>query len=283
MRNLIRTAFLAFLAAPATALAEPARAAWGGDGHRIVCGVAWRHLNQDGRALATSLLRSSEERTFVDACVWADSVRADRPETYNYHFINIPAGASGMKMDRDCRAPKRCAPWAIVNFGRVLADSQRDQHARTEALKWVLHFVGDLHQPLHAGRPGDRGGNEVKVDFFGDIGDMERRNNLHSVWDSQMLRRAGMQWPHASESLYSQVTVDEVRSWQHLNVREWANESFRLDEDFVYGRLPRDGRIRNEYFKPGLGIAEVQLLKGGIRLAHLINSAAVGRVSALVI
>ena len=60
-------------------------------------------------------------------------------------------------MDRDCRAPKRCAPWAIVSFGHVLADTRRDEHARTEALKYVLHFVGDLHQPLHAGRPGDRG------------------------------------------------------------------------------------------------------------------------------
>ena len=283
MRNLIRTAVLALVAFPATAAGAPARAAWGGDGHRIVCGIAWQHLNQGGRTLATRLLGSNEERIFVDACVWADSVREHRPETYNYHFINIPAGASGMKMDRDCAAPKRCAPWAIVHFGRILADTRRDAHARTEALKYVLHFVGDLHQPLHAGRPGDRGGNEVLVDFFGDIGDMERRNNLHSVWDSQMLRRAGMQWPEASNRLYNQIAQDEARSWETLNVREWANESFRLDEQFVYGKLPRNGRIRNDYFKPGLGIAEVQLLKGGVRLAHLINSAAAGKLGLLVI
>lgn len=91
MRNLIRIAFLALVALPSAAAAEPAM--WGGDGHRMVCGVAWQRLNTDGRALATRLLGSTDEKTFVDACVWADSVRNDRPESYNYHFINIPAGA----------------------------------------------------------------------------------------------------------------------------------------------------------------------------------------------
>jgi nuclease S1 len=281
MRNLVRTALLTFLAFPATALGAPASAAWGPDGHRIVCGVAWRHLNPDGRALATRLLRSNDEQTFVNACLWADSVRRDRPETYDYHFVNIPAGQPGFNEERYCRAPKRCAPWAIVHFGHRLADRSADLLTRTEALKYVLHFVGDLHQPLHAGRPGDRGGNEIMVDFFGDAGDQERRNNLHSVWDSQMLRRAGMRWPEASNRLYSQIADDEVQSWQTLNVREWADESFRLDEEFVYGKLPRDGRIRNEYYKPALGIAEVQLLKGGIRLAHLLNSAAAGNLKSL--
>jgi hypothetical protein len=281
MRNLLRTAFLALVILPAPALAEPGRASWGGDGHRIVCGIAWQHLNPAGRSLATRLLGSTEEKSFVDACVWADSVRADRPETYDYHFINIPAGASGLRMDRDCAAPKRCAPWAIVHFGRILADTRRDTHTRTEALKWVLHFVGDLHQPLHAGRPGDRGGNSVFVDFFGDTGSEERRNNLHSVWDSQMLRRAGMQWPEASNRLYSQIAHDEARSWQNLNVKEWANESFRLDEEFVYGKLERNGRIRNRYYKQGLGIAEVQLMKAGVRLAHLLNNAAVQKLHEL--
>ena len=137
---------------------------WGGDGHRMVCGVAWQRLTTDGRALATRLLGSTDEKTFVDACVWADSVRNDRPESYNYHFINIPAGARGMDIDL-CAAPKRCAPWAIVHFGHVLGDAKADHTARVEALKWVLHFVGDLHQPLHATNlfssrwpQGDRGG-----------------------------------------------------------------------------------------------------------------------------
>lgn len=279
MRNLIRIALLALFAFPGVAAAEPAM--WGGDGHRMVCGVAWQRLTSDGRALATRLLGSTDEKTFVDACIWADSVRSERPDTYNYHFINIPAGAAGMDMDRDCAAPKRCAPWAIVHFGRVLGNAKADRTARVEALKWVLHFVGDLHQPLHAGRPGDLGGNRVMVDFFGDRGNDERRNNLHSVWDSQMLRRANMRWPDASNHLFRQIADDEAKSWETLNVTEWANESFRIDEEFVYGKLHSDGRIRNEYYKPALGIAETRIMMGGVRLAHLINSIAAGRAGGL--
>lgn len=296
MRNLISIALLAlFASAPRAEATDVRRFAptplppyappqlWGGDGHRIVCGVAWQRLTDDGRALVSRLLGSIEEKTFVDACVWADSVRSDRPETYNYHFVNIPAGARGMDMQRDCPASKRCAPWAIVHFGRILADAKADREARTEALKWVIHFVGDLHQPLHAGRPGDLGGNRVLVDFFGDDGNAERRNNLHSVWDSQMLRRAGMRWPDASRRLFGQIADDEAKTWETLNVTEWANESFRLDEEFVYGRLDTKGIIRNAYYKPGLGIAEVQIMKGGVRMAHLINSAAAGNLTGLVL
>lgn len=279
MRNLIRTALLALVALPGAATAEPVM--WGGDGHRMVCGVAWQRLTTDGRALATRMLGGSDEKTFVDACVWADEVRSDRPETYNYHFINIPAGASGMDMARDCSAPKRCAPWAIVHFGRVLGDAKADRQARTEALKWILHFVGDLHQPLHAGRPGDLGGNRVFVDFFGDRGNDERRNNLHSVWDSQMLRRASMRWPGASNYLFRQIAQDEAKGWETLNVTDWANESFRIDEEFVYAKVDADGRIRNAYFRPAIGIIEAQIMKGGVRLAHLINSIAAGRAGGL--
>ena len=264
---------------PSAAAATPA--AWGGDGHRIVCGIAWQRLTEDGRALVARLLESNEEKTFVDACVWADFVRPDRPETYNYHFINIPAGVSGMDMERDCSAPKRCAPWAIVHFGRMLGDGKVDPAARTEALKWVLHFVGDLHQPLHAGRPGDLGGNRVLVDFFGDAGRAERRNNLHSVWDSQMLRRAGMRWPEASNRLFEEIAEDEAKSWETLDVSDWADESYRIDEAFAYGELDAKGIIRNAYYKPAIGIAETQLMKGGVRLAHLINSAAAARLNSL--
>lgn len=184
-------------------------------------------------------------------------------------------------MARDCAAPKRCAPWAIVHFGRVLGDAKADRTARVEALKWVLHFVGDLHQPLHAGRPGDRGGNSVAVDFFGDRGNDDRRNNLHSVWDSQMLRRANMRWPDTSNHLFRQLAEDEAKIWETLDVTEWANESFRIDEEFVYGKLDSAGRIRNAYYKPALGIVEAQIMKGGVRLAHLINSIAAGRADGL--
>jgi hypothetical protein len=275
MRTPIRMALVALVLSPALAFG------WGGEGHRTVCGVAWQRLSPDGRTFADRLLGTRDMKSFVDACVWADSVRSDRPATYNYHFINIPAGSKGMNMGRDCAAPKRCAPWAIVHYARIMADANAAAIDRREALMFVLHFVGDLHQPLHAGRPGDRGGNDVAVDFFGDAGDAQRRNNLHSVWDSQMLRRAGVEWGATSHRLNNEVSRDEAREWETLDIADWSNESYRVCEEFVYGKLRADGRIRNTYFKPALGIAEVQMQKGGVRLAHLINSAATGNLSGL--
>jgi hypothetical protein len=199
------------MAVLALLLAPSAGFGWGGEGHRTVCGVAWQRLDPAGRELANRLLGSSDQKSFVDACVWADSVRSDRPDTYNYHFINIPAGVNGMSMDRDCTAPKRCAPWAIVHYTRIFADPQAPAVDRREALMFVMHFVGDLHQPLHAGRPQDRGGNDIPVAFFGDSGTVERRNNLHSVWDSQMLRRAGFQWAGTAYRLANEVNRDDAR------------------------------------------------------------------------
>ena len=146
---------------------------------------------------------------------------------------------------------------------------------------FVMHFVGDLHQPLHAGRPQDRGGNEIPVSFFGDAGTAERRNNLHSVWDSQMLRRANAQWTATAHRLANEINRDEARRWETLDVVSWANESYRVCEEFVYGKLPADGFIGNAYYKPGIGIAEVQLQKGGVRLAHVINRAAAGDLTGL--
>ena len=259
-------------------LAIPSTArAWGGDGHRIVCEIAWQRLTPEAKTMVTDLLRGDEFPLFAESCSWADEVRRTTHEhTYNYHFINSPAGVAGMDWARDCGDPaKRCAPWAIRHFAQVLADRSAAPVERQEALKFLAHFVGDLHQPLHAGRPEDLGGNRVQVDFFGDRGTEERPRNLHSVWDSGILRRGGMT-PDDAAALAAAIVEDEAEMWATTDVRSWANESYRLSEEFVYGRLPADGRIRNAYFLPALGISRAQLMKGGVRLAHLLNAAAAG-------
>src|SRR5688572_22341987 len=98
---------------------------WGGEGHRLVCEIAWRHLTGEAKAMATSL-RAGEPGTFSESCTWADQVRGERPETYNYHFINIPPGQSGLSWARDCGdAAKRCVTWAIKYYTQILADSAR--------------------------------------------------------------------------------------------------------------------------------------------------------------
>ncbi|HUP88052.1 MAG TPA: S1/P1 nuclease [Longimicrobiales bacterium] len=272
MRRLLTAMVLLVVLIPSSARA------WGGDGHRIVCGIAWLRLTPEARTMVSRLLGNDEDKTFADACVWADEVRGQRPETSAYHYVNIPAGVAGMDLARDCGDPaKRCAPWAIVEYARILRAANSSEDARRDALRFIMHFVGDLHQPLHAGRPGDLGGNTVIVEFFGNAGTADRKLNLHSVWDSQILRRAGKVWPASSLVLNNEVTPEDVAEWQVFDPVGWANDSYRICEDFVYGRLPSNHKIYNSYYRPGLGYAEVQLQRAGVRLAFLLNELASGR------
>lgn len=269
--QLLLVAFVAVFAPTPQLPDAPTHKAWGGDGHRLACEVAWRHLSPEAKSLTQQLLQGE---AFAETCTWADEVRRDRPETYNYHFINIPAGRRGMSF-ADCPGPKYCAPWAIKHYTMILADITQSLPQRSEALKFVNHFVGDLHQPLHAGRPHDRGGNEVHVSFFGDAGSADRRMNLHGIWDSGMLRRANLTWPHSAEALISDITTWEVSAWSNSDVVGWTNESYRIAEDFAY--RVGNGALADEYFNRALPIARERLQQAGIRLAHLLNEAARGR------
>jgi hypothetical protein len=261
-----------------TPFAHSSTHAWGGDGHRLVCEVAFRHLAPEAKVLITQL-RAGESGSFAESCTWADEVRDQRPETYNYHFINIPSGQSGMNMTRDCGDPaKRCAPWAIKLYATVLADATKSTLQRGEALKFLSHFVGDLHQPLHAGRPGDLGGNRVFVSFFGDRGAEGRPINLHSVWDSRILGRANLRGPQNVDQLLAEISTADVSSWANSDVVAWTNESYRIDEEFVYS-VPTGGDIQQAYYDRALSISKRRIQQAGIRLAHVINEAARGRTS----
>jgi hypothetical protein len=251
---------------------------WGGDGHRLVCEIAWRHLTPEARSLVNRL-RAGESGTFAESCTWADEIRDDRPETYNYHFINIPPGQSGMNMNRDCGDPaKRCAPWAIKHYTVILADSSKSVQQRLDALRFVGHFVGDLHQPLHAGRPADLGGNRVRVSFFGERGTSERPMQLHSIWDSGILRRAGLRWPASADELVAGISTADVANWSHADVVGWTNESYRIDEELVYSAAP-DSDVADAYYVRALPVVKQRIRQAGIRLAHLINEAARGRTA----
>lgn len=269
------TALLLVLAPPA---ASDARTAWGADGHRLVCEIAWRHLTPEAKALIRRL-RAGEAGTFAESCTWADEIRGDRPETYNYHFINIPPRQAGMNMARDCgdRA-RRCAPWAIRHYAVILADSTQPPEQRLEAMKFVGHFVGDLHQPLHAGRPEDLGGNRVMATFFGDDGTAERPMQLHSIWDNGILRRAGLRWPASADNLVAAINTVEVSAWANSDVVGWTNESYRIDEEFVY-TAASGSHLGDAYYSRALPIVKMRLRQAGIRLAHILNEAARGRTA----
>ncbi|HOW72183.1 MAG TPA: S1/P1 nuclease [Phycisphaerae bacterium] len=237
--------------------------AWGGDGHRIIAEIAARQLDPRTEQAIRALLG---DKSIVEVANWADEIKSDR--SYDWakalHYVNVPAGTTSFKMDRDC-AKSGCVVSAILDYQAVLLDEKAATAQRAEALKFLIHFVGDIHQPLHVGRAVDRGGNDIKVEFFFD------RTNLHVVWDELLIRRVRKPWFQYAQELHKRITPERLAQWQRSrDVCAWATESARLAADFAY-QVPKDGQIAEEYFDRNIPVVEDRLMAAGVRLAVLLN------------
>src|SRR5664279_2381701 len=152
-------------------------APWGAAGHRIIARVAESRLSKPALAEISRLLHG---QTIVDVATWADQIKGERSATGPWHYVDIPITDTTYDSLRWCPAGN-CVVGALERQIAILGDKSRPDSVRSEALKWVVHLTEDIHQPLHAGDRGDRGGNDVKLTFLG------QQSNLHSVWDSGLL------------------------------------------------------------------------------------------------
>jgi hypothetical protein len=155
-----------------------------------VARIAWALMTPGARQEATTLLGGGQNR-FIAMSTWADDVRSTRPETSNWHFVNIPATAGRYDATRDCATSRRgdCVVAAIARERATLVDHTRPARQRAEALRFLVHFVGDVHQPLHVANNGDRGGNDVAVQTLG-AGPGSRTTTLHAIWDTSVINRS---------------------------------------------------------------------------------------------
>jgi hypothetical protein len=162
--------------------------AWGYTGHRVIAEIAEQFLEPETARQVRDLLAIENVTTLAEVSTWADQIRLQRPETAPWHYVNIPVHPapdepSSYDATRDC-PNDACVVAKIEQLERVLADRQVLGRQRLEALKYLVHFIGDVHQPLHASNDHDRGGNEVPVVF------MERQTNLHALWDTGIIEPA---------------------------------------------------------------------------------------------
>ena len=238
--------------------------AWGPAGHRIIASVAQEHLNARARARLSYLLGS--ETTLADVATWADDVRDERPETRAWHYINIPPAATDLRPQRDCPG-SNCVSDKIREFVGIARLAIRKKSEVSEAVKYLIHLVGDLHQPLHAGFAEDKGGNQIPVIIEG------RESNLHSIWDSTILRRLGSDEAEIAQHLNQGITTLQKKQWQKGRPREWAWESHLLAVRVAYGALPAGSpkTLEDHYLAQAAAVSEEQLAKAGIRLAAVIN------------
>ncbi|MDY0749090.1 S1/P1 nuclease [Paucibacter sp. R3-3] len=189
--------------------------AWGADGHRLVAEIAESLLTPQARAEIDRLLKLEEGATLVSISTWPDEVRS--PTTASWHYVNFPRdGNCSYDASRDC-ANGACVVGAIERQTAILKSDAADEK-RLLALKYVTHFVGDVHQPLHAGYADDKGGNTYQVQFAG------RGTNLHSVWDSGLIRN----WPGGLEALRAAVRAKTGDPKDAFAPDRWAEQSCRV-------------------------------------------------------
>lgn len=238
--------------------------AWGQEGHRVVATIAQAYLTAQASAKVQEILGSDGSMAAV--ATWADEVRPSRPLTAPWHYIDIPLNTSDIDMARDCRNGD-CVTAAITRFLAVLSDDSSTSAARNEALKFIIHFVGDLHQPLHSGDNNDRGGNGLQVTFFG------RNTNLHSVWDTLLIEHIDANTDNYATMLGAKIEDSDISAWQQGTVEVWALESHEVATKVAYGALPpgQKADLGMDYLKAVAPAIDLQLARAGIRLAYILN------------
>jgi hypothetical protein len=270
MNQSIRVRLIASVAATIGLLAGSAgpAAAWGAEGHDIVAHIAAARLSPETRHQLVTLLDSASAEALAAAANWADEVRHERSVTAPWHYVNIELGSGGYVPSRDC-ADDACVVGQIQRDSRLLASGHGPVTEQAETLKFLLHFVGDLHQPLHCADRHDRGGNEVLVDLDGEM------KNLHRIWDVDEVRALGTDAITVANRLNSQITSAEAASWSNGTVVDWANQSFAIARDRIYARLPAevDGGVKmtGRDIRGNAEIASLQLKRAGVRLAAILN------------
>ena len=240
--------------------------AWGPEGHRLVARIAEQELTDKAKARIAEII--GHGHSIAETASWPDEIRPSRPETAPWHFVDIPLSARHLDMARDC--PKgQCIAASLENFEAVLKDPQATPEHRKEALLFVVHFVGDLHQPLHCVDNHDKGGNDVKVVFH------DHATNLHSVWDSGLLS----QLPKEQDlfTKFDREAEQHRKKWSKGSAEDWIEQSHRLAQKITYGKLPKPGAngmivLNAAYEQAADGVITEQIEKAGDRLAAVLNA-----------
>ena len=267
--DMARTSFLssAFLLA---ALAAPVTAwAWGPVGHRLVAELAEQDLSPQARAEVARLLQGEADPTLAGVANWADQLRENDPElgkeSSRWHYVNIADHDCAYGPPRDCPNGD-CVIEAIHKQTDILRDTSLPREQRAQALKFVVHFVGDAHQPLHAGRAADKGGNDFQTNYEGKGG------NLHRVWDSGLLASANQDEPELLSTIRAlpAPTADNAAALPPASA-DWAKQSCAIV--LRSGFYPPSPKLETRYYDTYRPLAEQQIRQAGVRLARLLNAA----------
>jgi hypothetical protein len=238
-------------------LARPAFP-WGATGHRVVGRIAEHHLSE---AAARGVACILGPESLAQVATWPDEIRSDPAweRATPWHFFSIDDGET---FESTAKSPQGDVIEAIGRFSKVLRDPAAARGDKAEALKFLVHFVGDIHQPLHVGRRADRGGNSIRVNWFGE------NTNLHSVWDEKILESEKLSFTEVAQFI-DHPTDGEIQAWQSGGVLDWAKESAEVRQR-VYDI--GDGKLSYAYQYLNAPLVKRRLVQAGVRLAGLLNA-----------
>ncbi|SMB98932.1 S1/P1 nuclease [Hymenobacter roseosalivarius DSM 11622] len=240
--------------------------AWGVDGHRAVGKIAEQHLSRRARREVQQLLRTE---TVTMVSTWPDEIRSDPQfkETGPWHYVNTPSGLNHEQYVQQLKAQTDPNAYnAMLAQLAILKDGSKTQAERVAALKFVVHLVGDVHQPLHAGHAEDKGGNDIKVKFRG------RDTNLHSLWDSGLLDYQGLTYTEMATAYDARLRGSVIRKLQATPPEEWLWESYQASNQ-IYQETPTNTDIDYRYYPAHADLMRQRIIEAGVRLAGVLNKA----------
>jgi hypothetical protein len=267
----------AFTALAAALMPSPAFA-WGKTGHRVIAAIADTQLSGLARAHVEQILGPGE--SLDEAANWPDEMRSAPGEFWQktatpWHYVTL----NGIIYDH--APPEGDALEALARFSRTLRDPNASLTDRQLALRFIVHLIGDLHQPFHVGKCCDRGGNDVKVTFFG------KPTNLHAVWDSQLVDDEQLSFTELAAKLERHISNQDVVRWWDINPRDWISESAEIRDTLyptaadmpkpVKGKKVKKGEralpdLSYAYVYRFTPVMERRLSQGGVRLAAYLNA-----------
>jgi hypothetical protein len=251
-------------------LCTPVLPGWGPEGHEIVADIGLHYLTPAAKARLAAILQTDPESVnLAQLANWADQIRPKRPETAPWHFVDIPLKRKVFDASVDCKGDN-CVVAQLTSEIGALKNSQTPNELET--LKFLVHFMGDIHQPLHCADNKDRGGNNVHVRF------LDLHMNLHKVWDSGLLDQLVDQ-QQLTADLINQITPDDKDKWSAGTPETWAVESHTFAVKPAYALVPaRHGRalpvLDEDYETAADPVVAMQLQKAGVRLAMVLNQIA---------
>lgn len=235
--------------------------AWGPKGHAVIADIASHHISDRVAEKVDKVLMGE---TMVDVSSWMDGIRKipKYEHTYTWHFVNVDEGYTYETMPKEPKGDVYTQLNHVVErlkSGTLSAEDQRDY------LRYLIHMVGDMHCPMHAGHRSDLGGNTVPVKWFG------APTNLHSIWDSKLVDSC-RPWSYSewTANIDRNLTKEDIARITDPSIRQWMQETLDLCPK-IYADTPAEGNYSYDYCDKYTPVVKQQFLKGGLRLAKLLN------------